>query len=109
MNAAVAMPTGFAIPEPKKILSARLRLSNHGKIENVIECWKEMAKLEQQPKAAIDAIDATYVVDVLLAKVLDEELAQWSGYARTADQKAAQLAKLREAFEAKKKSDSKSK
>lgn len=104
MTLAVAMPTGFEVPEPKKILSARVRLSTHGKIANVIECWKENAKLDEREKEAIEAIDLTHVVDVLLAKVLDEELAQWGGYARTPEQKTAQLKKLREAYSAKKSS-----
>ena len=93
MNAVLVMPTAKATPEPKKILSARVRLSIHGKIANVIECWTENAKLEEQPKHVIDAIDVTHVVDTLLAKVLDEELAQWGGFARTAEQKAEQLKK----------------
>lgn len=98
MNAVLAMPTGYTPPEPKKLLGARVRQSIHGKIANVIEVWQERAKLEEQPKHVIEAIDVTHVVDTLLAKVLDEELAQFSGYARTEEQKAQQLKALRESF-----------
>lgn len=102
MNAVLVMPTAKATPEPKKILSARVRLSTHGKIANVIECWRESERLDEQPKEVIDAIDLTHVVDTLLAKALDDELAQWGGYARTEEQKAAQMKALRDSFKPKK-------
>ncbi len=107
MTIAIAMPSRFEVPELKKVLSARVRLSSHQKISNVIELWKERAAGLGESKEVVEAIDATHIVDRLLAQALDEELAQWGGWARTPEQKAAQLKVLREVIEEQKSEDAK--
>jgi hypothetical protein len=100
MNAASEMASGYDVPDLKKILSARLRLSSHAKIGQVLTLWKEKAKLDGKAKANIDAMTPSHVVDVLLAKVLDEELAQFGGFAETDEAKERQLKALRDAHKA---------
>lgn len=99
MNAVPQMPSGFDVPTLKKVLSARVRVSSHEKLENIVALWKERAKLQGEPERVVDAINASHVVDTLLAEALDGELAQFGGFARTDQQRDAQLKQLRAAHE----------
>lgn len=100
MNVAPEMASGYDVPDLKKILSARLRLSSHAKIAQVLALWKEKAKLDGKAKPNIDAMTPSHVVDVLLAKVLDEELAQFGGFAETPEAQERQIKALRDAHKA---------
>jgi hypothetical protein len=97
MTTATDMASGYEPPELKKVLSARVRLASHAKIVQVVELWREKARLDGKSKQEIEAINASHVVDRLLAIRLDEELQQWGGYASTDEAKAAQLKALRDA------------
>lgn len=106
---ALEMPSSYRPPDLKKQLSARVRQSSHAKLANVREIWRvraeeterqmpgESAKdFEARRAALVEAIDNTHVTDELLARVLDDELAQWGGFADTPEKLAAQLKLVRE-------------
>ena len=93
---AIDMASGFELPDLKKTLSARVRLSTHAKLADIRELWRALAQGRGESAATVEAIDLTYVVDVLLARCADEELAQFGGYADTAEKKVAQLKVVRE-------------
>lgn len=94
---ALEMPSDFEVPDLKKTLSARVRMSSHAKLTDIRELWKEKARATNQTQAVVDAIDTTFVVDQLLARACDDELKLWGGFAPTAEGKAEQLKKVREA------------
>lgn len=88
------MASGFVKPDPKKQLSARVRGSSLAKAKVVAQVWAERLRAQGEDEAA-EEIDVTYVVDLLLAKVLDDELAQWGGYPDDADKLEALLKTIR--------------
>lgn len=94
---ALEMPSDFEVPDLKKTLSARVRMSVHAKLTDIREMWKEKARAEKRPQVVIDAIDTTFVVDQLLARACDDELKTWGGFMPTAEGKAKQLRDVREA------------
>jgi hypothetical protein len=99
---AIRMPSDYDVPDVTRPFSTRLRLSSHAKLEQVAELWREMARQTGKSKAQVDAITVSHVHNVLIAAKLDEELAQWGGFAGTDEQKKAQLKALRESVASKK-------
>lgn len=106
---ALEMPSSYRAPDLKKQLSARVRQSSHAKLANVREIWRVRAEeterqlpgetvkeFEVRRAAMVDAIDNTHIIDELLARVLDDELAQWGGFAETPEKLTAQLKLVRE-------------
>lgn len=76
------MSTNYRLPDPKQQLSARVRRSILAKVRAIVRIWREQAISSGHDDLAGE-IDATYVVDSLLAKVTDDELAQWGGFPDT--------------------------
>lgn len=70
------MASAFKPPDSKQQLSARVRRSSHEKLERIVKIWRARATAEAGPELARE-IDKTYVVDELLAKMTDYELAVW--------------------------------
>lgn len=70
------MTSAYRPPDPKKQLSVRLRSSVHAKFEAIRRIWQTRAKASGQDA---EEIDLTFVVEALLEKATDEELAQWGG------------------------------
>jgi hypothetical protein len=98
------MPSSFEAPDLKKQLSVRVRASIHEKLADIRELWRAAAEVKGKNKETIEAIDLTHVVDTLLARVTDEELAQFGGFAETPEAKAAQVKTVRDAGSKPKKS-----
>lgn len=94
------LSSSYRAPDPKKQLSARVRGSIHTKIDFIVECWRARA---EGTGADVEEINATYVVDHLLADKTDEELQQFGGWPANADEKAKLLKKLSSPDEAPKK------
>ena len=97
---ALPMPSSFEVPDVKKQLSARVRLSIHEKLAHIRDLWTVTAEGKGKTKEQIDAIDMTHVIDVLLARVVDEELQQFGGMPETAEARTAQLKAARDAAKA---------
>lgn len=70
------MSTAYRAPEKKDQLSARISVRTLAKLAAIVRIWKAQAEAQGDDP---EEIDRTYVVDVLLAKVADEELAQFGG------------------------------
>lgn len=70
------MASAFKPPDRKQQLSARVRRSSHEKLETIVKIWRARATAEAGPELA-EEIDKTYVVDELLARMTDYELAVW--------------------------------
>lgn len=85
------LSSSYRAPDPKKQLSARVRGSIHTKIDFIVECWRARAK---GTNADVEEINATYVVDHLLADKTDEELQQFGGWPKDAEAKAKLLKDL---------------
>ena len=90
------MTSAFKSPDPKRPLSARIRGSVLAKLRAVVDIWQETSKARGEEEAAGE-VDLTYVVDQLLAKAADEELAQWGGFPDTDAKMAAVLKAVRAA------------
>lgn len=88
------MTSAFRAPDPKKPVSLRLRGSSVAKVKALVAIWQERLKATGQGEDA-DEVDQTYVIDLLLAKALDDELAQWGGYPETDAKMAAVLKQVR--------------
>lgn len=93
---ATDMASEYQPPDLKKTLSARVRMSTHRKLVAIRDLWREIARLEGKSSAEVEAIDQTFVVEVLLGSACDAELGQFGGYASTPEAAAAQLKALRE-------------
>lgn len=85
------LSSSFRNPDPKKQLSARVRGSIHTKLDFIVECWRARAKATG---GAVEEINATYVVDHLLADKTDEEVQQFGGWPKTEEAKAKLLKDL---------------
>lgn len=80
--------SSYRPPDPKKQLSVRVRTSIHTKLEFLLECWRARAKATG---ADVDEIDTTYLVDHLLADKTDDEVQQFGGWPKDAEEKAKRL------------------
>lgn len=94
---ATDMASEYQSPDLKKTLSARVRMSTHRKLANIRDLWRELARVDGKTAAEVEAIDQTFVVEVLLGAACDGELAQFGGFADTQEKLAAQLKALRDA------------
>ena len=65
-----------------------------GKVRTIIALWAEQARASGYGEEAGD-IDVTYVVDRLLDKATDEELAQWGGNPDTEEKLDEVLKRIR--------------
>lgn len=99
--------SAFSIPPGKEKISARVASETKKKLLVVVEIWKTQTKTETEaaclarkmtPAAAKEAaettaadVDLTYVIDKLLAKSAQTELAVWGGYPDTPEKQAAML------------------
>jgi hypothetical protein len=90
------MATAFRPPDPKKTLSARVRRSSHEKVAVLVKLWRARLEAEGKGEQAKE-IDPTFVVDALLAKAADDELAEWGGWPDTPAKVEAALKKIRAA------------
>lgn len=86
--------SAYRPPDPRRQLNVRIRSSVHAKLKAIVEIWRERASIEG---ASADNIDLTYVVEAVLGKAVDEELAQWGGFPDTEERMAALLKALRKA------------
>lgn len=84
-------------PDQKEPVSVRMPTSLKGKIQWVVELWKEMARAQGASEKTIKDIDFPYVLLRLLSGRTDEELHQWGGFPDTEEKKAAQLKAVRSA------------
>lgn len=91
------MVSAFKKPDPKRQFGGRLRASVLDKVEAIRELWRERAALEGADEDALKRLDLTFVVDHLLAKAADDELAHFGGYPDDEDKMRAAKAALRKA------------
>lgn len=94
----IEMGSAFRPPDPKRQLSARVRGSILDKVDAIRELWRTKAEADG---AASEPIDTTYVVDALLERVCDEELAHFGGYPDTKAKLDAVKAAIRKASSSK--------
>lgn len=105
------MPTNpesaFSIPPGKEKISARVASETKKKLLVIIDIWKMQTKVETEAacaarkmsaadtkaavESAVEDVDLTYVVDRLLTKGAQTELATWGGYPDTPDKLSAVL------------------
>jgi hypothetical protein len=96
MNSVLDMASVFSVPDLKKTTSLRMPESLRQRLEAVRDIWTELAKAKGASAPAIKLIDNTHVIVALLERQVDEELAQFGGYADTDEKRAAQLKAVRE-------------
>lgn len=74
------MSSKFAEPPEKRVpTSHRLPVSTVRKIEVVRELWRAVAEANGKDQVAVEDINDTHVVSLLLASALDAELAEFGG------------------------------
>lgn len=87
--------SAFTVPTGKVKISARVSSDTKKKLSSIMAIWRAQTRVEKEAEAAsmklepsdakklVDAavqdVDLTYVVDRLLKKQVDIELAQWGG------------------------------
>lgn len=96
MSQALDMASVFSVPDLKKTTSLRMPESLRQRLEAVRDIWIELAKAKNAAAPAVKLIDNTHVIVALLERQVDEELAQFGGYADTEEKKAAQLKAVRD-------------
>ena len=96
MTQALDMASVFSVPDLKKTTSLRMPESLRERLEAVRDLWVALAEAQGADKAAVRLIDNTHVIVTLLQRQVEEELAQFGGYADTPEKRAAQMKALRE-------------
>lgn len=97
--------SAFSLPEGKEKISARVASLVKKKLLATVEIWQANTRLEKERRCALEKlspadtkrvvedavndVDLTYVIDKLLGKAVDVELAQWGGYPETPEKLAA--------------------
>lgn len=99
------MASGYKAPEVRetKTIAARVGIDRHEKAALIVDIWRAIAKAEGKTAAVVRNIKVTHVVDTLLGKVFDEEIAQWGGFPKTDAEREALLRRVEQA--SKKKSE----
>lgn len=89
-----AMSTAYRPPEKKDQLSARISVKTLAKLMAIVRIWQAQAEARGDDA---EEVDRTFVVDLLLAKAADEELAQFGGLPTTEAQWKEVFRAIREA------------
>lgn len=105
------MPTNpesaFEMPAGKAKISARVSSETKQKLLTIVEIWKVQTRVEKEAACvaqkktptdtkqivedAVEDVDLTYVIDKLLARGTQTELAPWGGNPETPEKLAAML------------------
>lgn len=99
--------SAFSIPPGKDKISARVATETKKKLLVIVEIWKTQARAQteatcaaekksqsetkQAVESATEDIDLTFVIDSLLTKCAQKELALWGGYPDTPEKLSAML------------------
>lgn len=99
--------SAFSIPPGKDKISARVATETKKKLLVIVEIWKVQARVQteatcagekkspaetkQAVESAVEDVDLTYVIDSLLTKCAQKELAAWGGYPDSPEKLSAML------------------
>ena len=81
-------------PAPKKPLSVRLSVGVLERLDAVMRIWQETAEARG---GDVSEVKMAFVIEALLAKATDEELAMWGGLPKSKASWDAVLKQVREA------------
>lgn len=73
------MPSRFKVPERRRQVGARLPETLVQKLEAVLRLWRIQAEAQGKNTDEIEAINLTWVIEILLGDAVDSELAQFGG------------------------------
>lgn len=108
------MPTtpesAFSLPAGKEKISARIASDTKKRLNAIVEIWKAQTRVEKEAEAraldldtneaaefvkdAVQNVDLTFVVDRLLARATQVELAQWGGFPDSQEKLAAMVKQI---------------